>query len=123
MNNNKYMTDVIGETNGHQSVDGFVLASEALKLLHKSWCHLPPARMQKMLEEGVVLGSTIEEGMFRNIHKFKCVTCLRAKLTRPSHQGKLPTEGAVGKYFDCDVYGPIAVPSIMGNTFVYGIIE
>ena len=29
----------------------------------------------------------------------------------------------MGKFFGCDVYGPIAVPSIRGNVFVYGIIE
>ena len=79
--------------------------------------------MQKILQEGAVLGLPLNQGIFNNLHKFKCVTCFRSKLTKPFHQGSLITEGAVGKYFGCDVYGPIAVPSILGNTFVYGIIE
>ena len=112
-----------GGTNVYPVVYGFVLATEALQLLHQSWGHVPPARMQEILLNGAVLGPTINEGMFRNLHKFKCVTCFRSKLTKPSHQGSLPTNEAVGKFFGCDVYGPIAVPSIRGNVFVYGIIE
>ena len=57
----------------------------------------PELKNEKDFAKKALLGSTVKEGIFKNIHKFKCVTCFRSKMTKPFYQGKLPTDGAVGK--------------------------
>ena len=50
--NQLYTNDLLGDIPEEHMIEVFALATEALKLLHKSWCHIPPARMQRMLEKG-----------------------------------------------------------------------
>ena len=60
--------------------------------------------MKEILGSDAVVGPIVEVGTFRNSHKHVCAICLRSKFTRTSHQGHLPVNEAVEKYFGCDVY-------------------
>ena len=107
----------------HPYINGVALTTMNLKELHDALAHLSVPRLKSNLQEGVVQFPATNTGIFNNSHKFVCAICLRSKLTRPSHQGKLHVDRRVGAFFGVDVFGPMAVPSIRGNSYVFGIIE
>ena len=105
------------------SVEDEVLTLSLLQDMHESWAHIPTPRIKENLDSGAVVGPELQAGIFRNTHKFICFICIRSKLTRLSHQGRLPVNERIGSYFGVDVYGPMAIRSVRGNVFVFGIIE
>ena len=99
------------------------LTAEFLEMLHDSLAHIPIDRIKANIGSGNVIGPEVTPGIYKNSHKHICSICLRAKLTRRSHQGSLPTCERVGRIFGADVYGPMSVMSIRGNKYVFGILE
>ena len=101
----------------------YAYLSNALSLLHRCYGHLPVSRLHKYFALRQAQGETVDMRIFRQLHKYVCTICMKSKATRGDHSGKIITDVTPGEVYGADVCGPFATASILGNTYMFCIID
>ena len=61
--------------------------------------------------------------VFKNLHKYVCTVCMESKATRGDHSGVINTDLIPGEVFGADITGPFVTASILGNTYMFCLID
>ena len=107
---------------GHVKVECAYL-SNALSLLYRCFDQVPVSRLQKYFALRQGQEQTMCMRIFRQLHKYACTTCVKSKATRGDHSGKIDTDLSPGEVYGADVCGLFATASILGNTYIFYIID
>ena len=98
----------------------YAYSTNDLWLLRRRYCHIPDSRLHKYC---VLRQAQNRNWVFRALHKYACIVYMDSKATRGVHCGKIGADESRDEVYGADVRGPFATASILGNNFMFCIID